>query len=146
MTCALTIFYYLANTSWRNREERNLCTKLFYRNKTLNGFSCFYDTELPEKFFVGHSARIVLVRTQYPEYFGIYQNCTVGRSGDKVPVIDEGVIMFPNSAIVGACRAGSRSYISQGTSALNAQTPRTSIASRTRGAPASTHPQHATLP
>src|SRR4029453_6117493 len=38
-----TIFlYYLANTIWRNRADERVCTKLFYLNKALNGFHCFY--------------------------------------------------------------------------------------------------------
>src|SRR3546814_2135485 len=50
-----TIFlYYLANTAWRKLRAERVCTKLFYLNKALNGFECFYDTELPEVFFIGH--------------------------------------------------------------------------------------------
>ena len=61
-----TIFlYYLANTIWRNRQNRNICEKLFYLNKALNGFHCLYDTELPDVFLVGHSIGIVLVKMNY---------------------------------------------------------------------------------
>ena len=74
-----------SNTIWRGAGNDHVCTKLFYLNKALNGFSCFYDNELPERFFIGHSVGIVLVRARYPEYFAIYQNCTVGRHGDKLP-------------------------------------------------------------
>ena len=120
--------YYLANTVWRNRQNANVCTKLFYLNKTLNGFSCFYDNELPERFFIGHSVGIVLVRARYPEYFAIYQNCTVGRHGDKLPVMEEGLIMYPNSAIVGDCHVRARTTVAQGTSIINADTPGNAIA------------------
>lgn len=120
--------YYLANTIWRNREDENLCTKLFYLNKALNGFSCFYDNELPERFFIGHSVGIVLVRARYPEYFAIYQNCTVGRHGDKLPVMEDGLIMYPNSAIVGACHVRARTYVAQGASVINADTPGNAVA------------------
>ncbi len=119
--------YYLANTIWRNRQDRNVCTKLFYLNKTLNGFSCFYDNELPDRFLVGHSVGIVLVRAHYPEYFVIYQNCTVGRIGDACPRFEDGVVMYPNSAIVGRCTVRARSVISQGCSLINADTPGNAI-------------------
>ncbi len=66
--------YFLANTIWRNREDRNVCTKLFYLNKTLNGFSCFYDNELPDRFLVGHSVGIVLVRANYPSNSRVYES------------------------------------------------------------------------
>ena len=119
--------YFLANTIWRNRDDRNVCTKLFYLNKALNGFSCFYDNELPDRFLVGHSVGIVLVRAKYPEYFVVYQNCTVGRIGDACPSFEDGVVMYPNSAIVGDCMVRERSYISQGCSLINADTPGNAI-------------------
>jgi len=93
-----TIFLaYLANTVWRNRQDATLATKLFYLNKTLNGFHCFYDTDLPDRFFVGHSLGIVLVRLKYPEYFAIYQNCTVGKNHGAAPTLEEGIVMYPGS-------------------------------------------------
>lgn len=118
-----TFLYYLANTLWHERQDERVCTKLFYLNKALNGFECFYDNELPEVFFIGHSVGIVLVRNRYPNYFVIYQNSTVGKSQGEVPVLSEGTVMFPNSAIVGACRIGDRTVLSQGTSVINADTP-----------------------
>jgi serine O-acetyltransferase len=120
-----TFLYYLANTLWRERGDERVCTKLFYLNKALNGFECFYDNELPEIFFIGHTVGIVLVRNRYPSYFVIYQNATVGKGtvDGEVPELGEGVIMYPNSAIIGGCRVGARTVISQGTSVVNADTP-----------------------
>lgn len=119
-----TIFlYYLANTAWRMQKADRVCTKLFYLNKALNGFECFYDTELPEVFFIGHSVGIVLARTTYSNYFAIYQNSTVGKSHGEAPVLGEGVVMYPNTAILGRSRIGPRSYIAQGASVVNRDTP-----------------------
>lgn len=118
-----TFLYYLANTLWRERHDERVCTKLFYLNKALNGFECFYDNDLPEVFFIGHSVGIVLVRNRYPNYFVIYQNSTVGKYGNDTPVLGEGVVMFPNTAIVGRCHVGAGTVLSQGTSVVNADTP-----------------------
>lgn len=119
-----TIFlYYLANTAWRKLQADRVCTKLFYLNKALNGFECFYDTELPDVFFVGHTVGIVLARTTYSNYFAIYQNSTVGKSHGDAPVLEEGVVMYPNTAILGKCRIAPRSYIAQGVSVVNKDTP-----------------------
>ena len=124
-----TIFlYYLANTIWRNRQNENVCTKLFYLNKTLNGFQCFYDTPMPDRFFVGHSVGIVLVRTTYPEYFAIYQNCTVGKNHGQEPRLEEGIVMYPNSTIIGNCHVAPRTYLAQGCSLINTDTPGDAIA------------------
>jgi len=109
-----TFLYYLANTVWRNREHENVATKLFYLNKALHGFECFYATELPEIFFIGHTVGIVLVRTTYGNRFAIYQNCTVGQSKGARPEIGERVLMFPNSAILGATKVADGTVLAQG--------------------------------
>lgn len=118
-----TFLYYLANTLWRERQDERVCTKLFYLNKALNGFECFYDNDLPEVFFIGHSVGIVLVRNHYPKHFVIYQNATVGKNNGVAPVLGEGVIMFPNTAIIGNCRVGDRTVISQGVSLIDTDAP-----------------------
>lgn len=125
-----TFLYYLANSLWRERQDERVCTKLFYLNKALNGFECFYDNELPEVFFIGHSVGIVLVRNRYPEHFVVYQNSTVGKADGDAPILGEGTIMFPNTAIIGRCRVGDRTVLSQGTSLINADAPGDCVAYR----------------
>ena len=115
--------YYLANTIWRNRKDTNICEKLFYLNKTLNGFHCFYEAIMPDIFFIGHSLAIVLVNMIYPRYLVLYQGTTVGKNHGKAPIIEEGVVLYPGSSIIGACHIGARSYISLNTSIVNRDTP-----------------------
>ena len=118
-----TVFlYYLANTIWRNRENRNLCEKLFYLNKALHGFHCMYYTELPDIFFVGHTLGVVLASIAYPKYLALHQNVTIGKNNDCAPNIEEGVVLFPGSAIIGNCHIRSRSYISINTSVVDRDT------------------------
>jgi serine O-acetyltransferase len=115
--------YYLANTAWRNDRAERVCTKLFYLNKALNGFECFYDNDLPEVFFIGHTVGIVLVRAKYPNYLALYQNCTVGKNHGDTPEFEDGVVMYPGSAVIGRCKVRARSYLAQGASLVNADTP-----------------------
>jgi serine O-acetyltransferase len=119
--------YYLANTIWKNRQNKRLCEKLFYLNKSLNGFHCFYDTELPDIFFIGHSVGIVLVRTYYSNYLVLYQGVTVGKNHNIAPILEEGVVLYPGSAVIGNCQIRHRSFISQNTSVINQSTPENSI-------------------
>ena len=45
-----TIFlYYLSNTLWQRdgAQHVDICTKLFFLNKALNGIDCFYEIEMP---------------------------------------------------------------------------------------------------
>lgn len=115
--------YFLANTLWRKEGNQRICTKLFLLNKSLNGLDCFYEIAMPEIFFIGHSVGIVLAKATYGNYLVLYQNSTVGKNHGKAPVIGEGVIMYPNTAIIGSCQVRDGSVISQGVSVINSETP-----------------------
>ncbi|MEP7301198.1 MAG: hypothetical protein ABI699_06695 [Caldimonas sp.] len=119
-----TIFlYYLANTLWHAGTERALCNKLFGLNKALNGIDLFYEIELPEVFFIGHSVGIVLAKARYGNRLVLYQNCTVGKNHGDAPTLGEGVVMYPDSAVIGRCEIGPGTVIAQGTSIVNRSTP-----------------------
>lgn len=119
-----TVFlYFLANTIYRAEHDLRLATKVFYLNKALNGFSCFYDTELPDIWFVGHSPGIVLARAVYGSHLVLYQNSTVGKNHGAAPVLGRGVVMYPNSAIIGECRVGDGTVLGQGQRLIDASTP-----------------------
>ena len=115
--------YYLSNTIWRNQENENTATKLFSLNKALHGFDCFYNNLLPEKFFIGHSVGIVLARTTYSNYMVLYQGCTVGKNHGAAPTLEEGVVLYPHSAIIGRCQIRSGTIVGQGSSIIDADTP-----------------------
>lgn len=117
--------YFLSNTIWR--EERNedalgAATRLFLLNKALNGIDLFYEIAMPDVFFIGHSVGIVLAKAMYGNYLVLYQNSTVGKNHGVAPVLGEGVILYPNSAIIGRCRIGDNTTVSQGTSVINRDT------------------------
>lgn len=118
-----TFLYFLANTIWRSGGDISTCNKLFYLNKVLNGIDCFYEINMPDIFFIGHSSGIVLAKAEYGNHFVIYQNSTVGKNHGIAPVIGERVVMYPNSAIIGRCKVGSDSVLAAGTRVLNTNTP-----------------------
>ena len=115
--------YYLANSIWKGAGDRDACTRLFLLNKTLNGIDLFYEIEMPKVFFIGHSVGIVLAKATYGERLVLYQNSTVGKNHGVAPVLGEGVVMYPNTAIIGRCTLGDRTVISQGTGIVNRDTP-----------------------
>ena len=119
-----TIFlYYLANTLWRAGADRALCNKLFGLNKELNGIDLFYEIELPEVFFIGHSVGIVLAKARYGNRLVLYQNSTVGKNHGEAPVLGDGVVMYAGTAIIGRCEIRAGTVVSQGTSIVNRSTP-----------------------
>ena len=115
--------YYLSNTIWKKAGETEVPTKLFLLNKALNGIDCFYEIELPEVFFIGHSVGIVLAKATYGERLVLYQNSTVGKNHGVSPVIEAGVVMYANTAVIGRCLVRTGSVLSQGTSVVNRDTP-----------------------
>ncbi len=115
--------YFLANTIWRHEKDGAACTRLFLLNKALNGIDLFYEIEMPRIFFIGHSVGIVLAKATYGDFLVLYQNSTVGKNHGDAPTLGEGVVMYPNTAIIGRCNVGDRTVISQGTSIVNRDTP-----------------------
>jgi len=115
--------YYLGNTIWRNERDPAVPTRLFLLNKALNAIDLFYEVEMPEVFFIGHSVGIVLAKATYGNYLVLYQNSTVGKNHGVAPVIGEGVVMYPNTAIIGRCNVGDGTILAQGTSLINQDTP-----------------------
>lgn len=120
--------YLLSNTIWRNHSDAELATRLFLLNKALNGIDCFYEIDMPEIFFIGHSSGIVLAKAQYSNYLVLYQNSTVGKNHGVAPVIGERVVMYPNTAIIGRCMVKPNTVLSQGTGLVNADTPGNCVA------------------
>ncbi len=114
-----TYLYFLSNTIWKNTGNQEIATKLFLLNKLLNGIDCFYEIEMPEKFFIGHSVGIVLAKAVYADYLVLYQNSTIGKNHGVGPSLGEGVVLYPNSAIIGRCQVGDQTIVSQGTSIIN---------------------------
>lgn len=119
--------YYLSNTIWANEKHQRLCTKIFYLNKALNGIDLFYEIEMPEIFFIGHSVGIVLAKAKYSNYLVLYQNSTIGKNHGLAPCLGEGVIIYPNSAVIGDCNVADGSVIAQGVSVINRNTLKNSL-------------------
>jgi serine O-acetyltransferase len=115
--------YYLSNTIWRATRNEAACTKIFLLNKALNAIDCFYEIEMPDIFFIGHSPGIVMAKATYANYLVLYQNSTVGKNHGVAPVLEEGVVMYPNTAIIGRCHVRKNTIVSQGTGIINQDTP-----------------------
>ncbi|HEX3700932.1 MAG TPA: hypothetical protein VHV27_09695 [Phenylobacterium sp.] len=124
-----TIFlYFLANTIWRRSGDAAAATRLFLMNKAFNGIDLFYEIAMPEVFYIGHSLGIVLAKATYGNFLVLYQNSTVGRHKDQIPVIGERVVLYPNTAVVGRAVVEDDCVVSQSTSVINKRVPKGSIA------------------
>lgn len=122
--------YYLANTIWRASGDTAAPTRLFLMNKAFNGIDLFYEIAMPEVFYIGHSVGIVLAKATYGNYLVLYQNSTVGRHKDQIPVIGDRVVLYPNTALIGRSVVEDDVVVSQGTSVINKRVPKGQVAFR----------------
>jgi len=122
--------YYLANTIWRTSGDTAAPTRLFLMNKAFNGIDLFYEIAMPEVFYIGHSVGIVLAKATYGNYLVLYQNSTVGRHKDQIPVIGDRVVLYPNTAVIGRSVVEDDVVVSQGTSVINKRVPKGQVAFR----------------
>jgi serine O-acetyltransferase len=120
--------YFLGNTIWKRSGNTAAPTRLFLMNKALNGIDLFYEIAMPEVFYIGHSVGIVLAKATYGNYLVLYQNSTVGRHKDQIPVIGDRVVLYPNTAVIGRSVVEDDAVVSQGVSVVNKHVPRGSIA------------------
>jgi len=104
--------WLLSNSVFQHRGVHALADRLFYLNKALNGFTCFYDTALPEIFFIGHSVGTVLGKASYSDYLMVFQGVTIGQMNGKSPALGKGVILFPGANIAGDCTIGDHVFVS----------------------------------
>jgi len=107
-----TLFlWFLSNSVWKEFEDTELASKLFYLNKTLNGVICMYDAEMPNIFLVLHGGGVVLGKASYSDFFVCCQGCTVGAVRGVYPILGKGVAMAPQSTVIGNCIIGDHATI-----------------------------------
>ena len=119
--------YFLSNIIWKKHEDRITASKLFYLNKTLHGFNCMYDTQLPDIFLFTHPVGAVLGKATYSNYTVFCQNITVGMHQDRTPILGEKLFLAPQSIILGNCTIASECAISASTLIINENIPAKSI-------------------
>jgi serine O-acetyltransferase len=119
--------WLLSNTVYQRRGADALADRLFYLNKALNGFTCFYDTALPEIFFIGHSVGTVLGKASYSDYLMVFQGVTIGQMNGKSPVLGKGVIVFPGANIAGNCTIGDRVSVSANVAVVDRDVVKNSV-------------------
>lgn len=119
-----SVFVYLLSRLIGNVVEgREAATRLFLLNKALNGIDLFFEVEMGRNFLVGHTVGAVFAKADYGDYCVFHQGCTVGRQGDKRPVLGDGTVMFPGSRIIGDCLVRENTVLSVGVNLINTSSP-----------------------
>jgi serine O-acetyltransferase len=115
--------WFFSNTVWKDNQNPNLASKLYYLNKSLHGFDCMYDTKLPNIFLIFHGVGTMLGKADYNDFFVSLQGCTVGSNKGKYPTFGKGVALAANSSAIGNINLGDRSTISTRTTVFERDIP-----------------------
>ena len=108
----LMLIWFISNSVWKETENINLASKLYYLNKSLHGFDCMYNTNMPDIFLIFHGVGTMLGKAEYSDYFVAFQGCTIGSHQGKYPNIGKGVALTAHSSLIGDCKIGNRVSIS----------------------------------
>ena len=115
--------YYFSNTLWSVSENKPICDKIMYLNRTLNNFFFSYKGRLPEHFFLGHPVGTIIGNAVYSDYLVIFQNVTINTScdenGNPAPILGRGLFLGAGAKIIGNKRIGDRVSISVDTVVYN---------------------------
>jgi serine O-acetyltransferase len=117
-----TFLYYLSNLFYKNNND-TLATRLFLLNKAINGIDLYHQIDMPDIFGIGHTVGMVFSKASYANYCVFHQGCTVGRNQDDRPILEEGVILYPQSSVIGKCRVRKNTVIAPGVQLVNTDTP-----------------------
>ena len=115
-----TLLYFLGNTIWRELEDDDLPTRLFYLNKIMHGIDLYFTVPMPDIFFLVHPVGTVLGNANYKNYLVVYQNVTVGASRSNIyPTFSEGTVLYSKSSIIGICNLGKNVVLAANTFLLD---------------------------
>lgn len=119
-----SFLYLLSHEIWVRHGDGPTATRLFLLNKSLHGLELFHEVELPEVFFLSHTPGLVFAKARYGNRLVLHQGCTIGRKvGGERPVLDECVVLFPNSMVIGRCHVRAGSVLAPGVCLVDTDTP-----------------------
>lgn len=117
-----TLLYYLSRElSLKGAKED--ATRVFLTNKALHGIDLFHEIDMPPVFMIGHTVGAVFAKATYGPRCVFYQGCTVGHNWNDRPTLQEGVVLYPNSSLIGACLVRANTIIAPGVQLVNTDTP-----------------------
>ena len=114
-----TFLIFLAREFYLNGNIE-LAESVYLINRRLNSFDCFYTREMPDIFHLEHPIGSVIGQAKMQNYLTIYQGVSIGGNLKmEYPTIEEGVVFFSNSTVIGSSNIGSNSAIGAGVQIYN---------------------------
>ena len=116
----LIFLYMCSRVAAEINADYELATKFYYLNKIRHGFDCYFQTVLPEVFYVAHGVGTVLGKATYGNYLYVCKGVTVGASrGGDYPVLGNYVSLGSECTVLGSSHLHDRSTVGAGTTIFN---------------------------
>lgn len=97
--------YYFSNSLWNISENKPICDKLIFLNKTLNGMFFSYKGKLPDVFFLAHPVGTILGNAAYDDFLVVFQNVTINTDvaddGSMAPKLGKGLFLGSGAKVIG---------------------------------------------
>lgn len=108
-------------------DEKTKANKIYYLNKVLHSVEWYHEIALPEIMFIEHPVGSVLGRAKYGNFLFVYHGVTIGADWRndvlKRPELNDYLLMYADSAIIGHCHVGKYVILSAGTKVINESIP-----------------------
>lgn len=111
-----SFLYFLANSLWTLAENKPICDKLIYLNRTLNNFFISYKCKMPDIFFLCHPQGTIIGNADYEDFLAIFQDVTIAspvkdsKRNWKVS-LGRGVLLATGAKIIGSTTIGNYASI-----------------------------------
>ncbi len=122
-----TFLYFLSNSCFARKKQRNICDKIYYLNKTLNSIDLFYEVAMPDIFLLVHPVGTVLGRAEYSDYLIVYQGVNVGSNKNQYPKFSKYVTLRPSTSVLGKCHLEFNSELATGSTLIDKDLEKNSI-------------------
>ena len=115
--------YFFSNSLWNLSQNKPICDKIMYLNRTLNNFFFSYKGRLPDHFFLGHPIGAIIGNALYGDHLVIFQNVTINTDtdddGNIAPHLGNGLFLGAGATIIGNKSIGDRVSIGVNTTVYN---------------------------
>lgn len=122
-----SFLYLLGHEVLRQDANCDAVDRLFGLNRMVSGLELHPAVDLPVPFFLSHGLGAVLGNVTYGRRLVVFQNVTVGRIGDRRPVLGDDIVLFAGAAVTGGSVVGAGSVVAAGVQVHNMTVPPTSL-------------------
>jgi serine acetyltransferase len=118
---AVMFLYELSRQAWR-ASDTHMADLLYFLKVSSSACNVLYEIDLPRRTFCDHPHGAVIGRASFDRdaALSFSTNCTIGNNRSAYPTIEGGLVMLPNSTLLGATTIRGQVVMSNGSKLLDA--------------------------